>query len=230
MIQDNISEILGKIEAVCLKIGRDSSKITLVGVTKYADAEEIDEAIKAGLGNIGENKVQEAKHKFSLLLKSGTKVTKHMIGHLQTNKVKQALEIFDCIQSIDSLKLASAVEKQAAKLNRSIDIFIQVNTAGEEQKFGVDPSSAFSLIDEIIQFKHSRLCGLMTIAPLVRDKSVIRSCFSDLRQLRDQINERYNGQSNIKMKYLSMGMTDDYELALEEGSNMVRIGRAIFKE
>jgi len=224
MIQDNISGILGKITAICQRIGRDPNEITLVGVTKFADIPKINEAIKSGLEHIGENKVQEAHKKFALLKDPDMKMTRHMIGHLQTNKVKRALDCFDLIQSVDSLKLAIELEAQAAKQNKDIDVLLQVNTAGEEQKFGCEPSAANALVSEIFKLKHVRLRGLMTIAPLVEDKDIVRQCFRDLRILRDQINKKFQ----IQLKYLSMGMTDDYEIALEEGSNMVRIGRAIF--
>ena len=224
MIQDNISRILDKITAVCQRVGRDSGEIVLVGVTKFADASQINEAIQSGLRHIGENKVQEAQKKFSLIKDFDFKVTRHMIGHLQTNKVKHALESFDFIQSVDSLKLATALEVQAARQSRNIDILLQVNTAGEEQKFGIEPSETIRFVSEIFNLKHIRLRGLMVIAPLIQDKDIVRQCFRDLRILRDQINKKFQ----IQLKYLSMGMTDDYEIAIEEGSNMVRIGRAIF--
>ena len=229
MIRDNLARIRGCIEAVCRRTGRDPRGITLVGVTKFADIPQIKEAIKSGLTHIGENKVQDARKKFSALQDSGVKVTRHMIGHLQTNKVKHALEIFDLIQSIDSAKLAAAIEAQAAKLNKNIDVLLQVNTAGEEQKFGAAPSGVFALIEEMAKFKHIRLFGLMTMAPLTQDKEIIRRCFRDLRLLRDQVSGRFPAGERLEMKYLSMGMTADYEIALEEGANMVRIGRAIFQ-
>ncbi len=229
MIQDNIARILDQIEAACRKVERNSSEIILVGVTKFANAAEIKEAVNAGLTHIGENKVQEARKKFSILDDFGGNVTRHMIGHLQTNKVKQVLEIFDCIQSVDSIKLAAAIEKQAAKQNKAIDILIQVNTAEERQKFGIAPSEVFTLIESIAEFDHVHLCGLMAIAPLGKDEEVIRKCFRDLRFLRDQVIQRFSGNDRIAMKYLSMGMTGDFEIAIEEGANMVRIGRAIFQ-
>ena len=228
MIQDNISGILDKITIVCQRIGRDPGEIVLVGVTKFADASQVNEAIQSGLRHIGENKVQEAKKKFSLIKDSDFKVTRHMIGHLQTNKIKHALESFDLIQSVDSLKLAAALEAQAAGQNRNIDILLQVNTAGEEQKFGCAPREVIALIEEIVKLNHVRLLGLMTIAPLTQDTEIVRKCFKDLRLLRDQISGKFT--DGVEMKYLSMGMTDDYEIALEEGSNMVRIGRAIFSD
>ena len=229
MIQDNIVRIFSQIEAVCHETGRVSSEITVVGVTKFVDVPQIQEAIEAGLKHIGESKVQEARKKFPGLGNSDIKVTRHMIGHLQTNKVKSALEVFDCIQSVDSLKLAVAIEEQAAKRNRSIDILIQVNTTGEQQKFGIAPSGVFAFIEQVIGLKHVRLQGLMTVAPLVEDKEVVRKCFRDLRLLRDGIVNKFSGDDRVVMTYLSMGMTGDYAIALEEGANMVRIGRAIFQ-
>jgi len=228
MIQDNISRILDKITAVCQKIGRDPDEITLVGVTKFADIAKINEALKSGLRHIGENKVQEAQKKFALLEDPDFKVTRHMIGHLQTNKVKHALDCFDLIQSVDTLKLATALQGQALKQDKNINILLQVNTAGEEQKFGLEPSKVVVIVEEIVKLKHVRLMGLMTMAPYAQDAEVARKCFRDLRLLSDRIHEQFSGD-DLEMKYLSMGMTDDYEIALEEGSNMVRIGRAIFQ-
>jgi pyridoxal phosphate enzyme (YggS family) len=153
-----------------------------------------------------------------------------MIGHLQTNKAKQAVQLFDLIQSVDSVRLADEIEKEAAKPAKTVDILIEVNTSGEEQKFGVHPDEVPILIKEISHCPHIRLLGLMTMAPLTEEKGRIRRCFRDLRELFDAVEEDFAASSNIQMKYLSMGMTSDYEIALEEGSNMVRIGRAIFKE
>jgi len=229
MIQDNIADVLGKIEAVCRRIGREPGDITLIGVTKFADIPQINEAIRCGLVHIGENKVQEARKKFSSLEDSDKKVTRHMIGHLQTNKVKHTLEVFDCIQSVDSLRLANVVEQEASKLKRHINVLVQVNTAQEEQKFGTTPTEVTALIEAIADLKHIRLRGLMTMAPFIDDEAVTRGCFRDLRILRDQISKKFSSAENIEMKYLSMGMTADFEIALEEGSNMVRIGRGIFQ-
>ena len=224
MIRDNISGILNKIAAVCQRIGRDPGEIVLVGVTKFADISEINEAIESGLKHIGENKVQEAQRKFP----SVGNVTRHMIGHLQTNKAKSALECFDLIQSVDSLKLAAALDVQAAKQSRNVDILLQVNTAEEDQKFGCAPGDAIALVEEIVKLKGVRVTGLMTIAPQTQEAEVVRKCFADLRFLSEKIRSQCSGD-NLNMKYLSMGMTDDYEIALEEGANMVRIGRAIFQ-
>ncbi len=228
MIQANITRILHDIDGICQKNGRDPGEIIVVGVSKFADAAKINEALRFGLKHIGENKIQEAHDKFPSLKSSCGKVTKHMIGHLQTNKVKLALQLFDLIQSVDSIKLAEAIERQASKLNRTSDILIQVNTAGEQQKFGCPPGEVFDLVDRVTSLKHIHVLGLMTIAPRLQDKKVVRQCFRDLRVLRDQINAQFSNIENVEMKYLSMGMSEDYGIALEEGANMLRIGRAIF--
>jgi len=257
MILQNVTRIRAEIVSICGRLGRNPEEITLVGVTKYAAVAAINEAIAAGISHVGENKVQEALKKYpeinspSLPPKAdppqaetlppggggkpacrtgrGGGITKHMIGHLQTNKVKAALEIFDVIQSVDSLKLAGVIEKEAVKLNRFVDILLEVNTSGEVQKYGVTPDEALSLIEQIAQFNHIQVLGLMTIGPATEDTNAIRGCFRKLKRLYLKSGEKFKGYKNIQMKYLSMGMSSDYEIALEEGSNMVRIGSAIFK-
>jgi len=229
MIKDNVSHVWTRIVSVCQEIGRDPDKITLIGATKYATPTQIREAVGAGLHHIGENRVQEAREKFSALDEMHVKVGKHMIGHLQTNKVKEALGIFDMIQSVDSIKLVEEIEKQAGILQKQVDILVEVNTSGEEQKFGVKAHAILPLIDAISNSSHIRLCGLMTMAALTQDKERIRRCFRDLRELHDALEGKYEEHERIEMQYLSMGMTDDYEIALEEGANMVRVGRGLFK-
>lgn len=229
-ISDNLASLRNKISQKCEQIGRDPREITLIGVTKYADADSVLAAVEAGLKDIGENRVQEAQRKFPFLAQAGKTVRRHMIGHLQTNKVKDAIEHFDLIQSVDSLKLIDVIEAQAAKAQREVSILLQVNTSGEEQKYGIAPAGVDELLERIVALKHVRLLGLMAIAPLTEDKDIIRRCFADLRLIRDRINKDYQGNACIRMQYLSMGMSDDYQIALEEGANMIRIGRAIFGE
>ena len=230
-IQQNISRIHEDISKVCQKAGRDPKDITLIAVTKFAPVEAIQEAVDCGITDIAENKVQEGLKKYPALKASQSKgiLKRHLIGHLQTNKVKDALKIFDLIQSVDSLKLAQEIEKQTQKLNRSADILVQVNISGEEQKFGADQSESLRLIEEILQLKNIQIQGLMTMAPFTEDQKIIRDCFRGLRELKNQVNEKFQGHPNLQMKFLSMGMSGDYAIALEEGSNMLRIGSAIFK-
>jgi len=230
-IQENILRVREEIVRVCQKIGRDPKEIALVAVTKFAPVVAIQAAIHCGITDIAENKVQEGLKKYPLLKNFQTQGSfkRHLIGHLQTNKVKDALKIFDLIQSVDSLKLAQEVEKQALNLNRSVDIFVQVNIAGEEQKFGADTEGALKLISDILKLKNVQILGLMTMAPFTEDQKIVRECFKGLRELRDQVVRDFKGDSQIEMKYLSMGMSGDFGIALEEGSNMIRVGSAIFR-
>ncbi len=230
MIRDNVHRIFEEIDSVSRKVGRGPKDITLVAVTKYSPLAAVEEAIAAGVTHIAENRVQDAAEKYRSLSPDRTKVTKHMIGHLQTNKVKTVLEIFDVIQSVDSLKLAQTIDKHAAAVNKVFDIFLEVNTSGEEQKYGVPLAEALALVDQILPLSCVRIQGLMTMAPLTEDQQWVRSTFRKLRELREQINQKYKGNPKIEMKYLSMGMSSDYKIAIEEGSNMVRIGSAIFRK
>lgn len=228
MVKEDLAQIWSRITEVCQRIGRDSSDITLVAVTKYTTLEKMHEAIVEGIRHIGENRVQEAEEKFAALGSDAQKVKKHMIGHLQTNKVKKALALFDMLQSVDSEKLALEIEKQAASLNRTIEILIEVNTSGEEQKFGVAKENAVDLLEKIAQCPHIKVSGFMTMAPYTDNTDIVRNCFKDLKDLSVEIAEKFKNNEKIEMKYLSMGMTGDFEIALEEGANMLRIGSAIF--
>ncbi len=230
MIKERLAQVHKDIEAVCNRIGRNHKEIILVGASKYADAAQIKEAVAAGLKHIGENRVQDAMEKFAILDPEHVRATRHMLGHLQTNKAKDAVGIFDLIQSVDSIKLADEIEKHAAKLSKTMEILVEVNTSQEEQKFGVHEDEVLPLIEGISRCEHIRLSGLMTMAPYTPDKTIIRKCFRDLRELFDAVEDEYATHPRVEMKYLSMGMTEDYAIAIEEGSNMVRIGRAIFKE
>lgn len=228
MIRENILRLRDDISLICRQLGRDPEDITLVVVTKHASQEDIKEAIALGVSHIGENKVQEALKKFSGLPEK-CHIARHMIGHLQSNKVKDAVQIFEYIQSVDSAKLAAAIDKEAGRLKKTVDIFVQVNTSGEAQKFGVSKDGALALLADIAQLKHLNVLGLMTIGPLTEDEAAVRNCFKELRLLRDRIGREFAGAGNIQMKFLSMGMSSDYKIALEEGSNMVRIGSRIFR-
>ncbi len=230
MISDNVTRIKDRIAAICQTIGRNPQDITLVAVTKFASIEKIKEAIAAGITHIAENKVQEGQHKYALVDKAGKKVTCHLIGHLQTNKAKDALKIFDLIQSVDSLKLAHEIDKQTAKLGRTAEILVQVNTSGEAQKYGCPPQEAIRLIEAILTLGNVRIKGLMTMAPLTEDEKRVAATFSGLRKIQDQAKKQFQGQNNFTPQYLSMGMSQDFEIALKEGANMLRIGSAIFKE
>ncbi len=228
MIKQKLDSLRTAIAQICGRCGRDPDEIVLVGVTKFADADRIAEAVRCGLTDIGENKVQVAQGKFPALGELLPAVRKHMIGHLQTNKVKAVLDLFDMIQSVDSLRLAKEIDKEARKRGRKADVLIQVDCAGEEQKFGVPAGEALDLMEQMVGLDYVCINGVMTIAPFVEDEAVIRSCFSAARDIRDRAAQRFARVPQVSMKYLSMGMTHDYALAIQEGANMLRIGTAIF--
>lgn len=228
MFEGNLRLVLEKIATSCIKAKRNPEEITLVCITKGVDVEKIKEIIALGINNIGENRVQEALKKFEKLqipvYRSG-KINLHMVGHLQKNKVKYAVRIFDLIHSVDSLELAYEINKQAEKINKVQDILIQINSSGEKTKFGVKPEDLFSLANEVLKLKNLNLKGLMTIAPIVKNPEETRPYFRKVKELFDEFNHLTNNQLTI----LSMGMSQDFEVAIEEGANMVRIGRAIFE-
>jgi pyridoxal phosphate enzyme (YggS family) len=223
-VKDNLETINKKIKEAALKVNRDPQEIKLVAVTKTATLEQIKEAINEGVKIIGENKVQEATEKYQVLT---TEVKWHLIGHLQTNKVKYAVEIFDLIHSVDSIKLAKEIDKRSVQFKKIIDVLIEVNISGEETKYGYNPEKVEAFLKEISEFSGIRVRGLMTIAPISKNKEEVRPYFRRLRELSGRIRDK--SIKNIKMDYLSMGMTDDFEIAIEEGANMVRIGRGIFR-
>ena len=231
MIKENFLNIKERISLVCSKIKKDPQSVTIVAVSKNRSAAQIKEAINLGLGDIGENRVQEALIKYNELrtqeLASPRTIRWHMVGHLQTNKVKEAVKVFSLIHSVDSLRLAAEIGKQAAGINKVQDILIEVKTSPEAAKYGVLPADTPALLREAVKFKNLKIKGLMTVAPLVDNPEQARPYFKALRE----IFEYLNGLSSIgcRLSILSMGMSEDFEVALEEGANMVRIGRAIFE-
>lgn len=225
----NISEIKERIGAVCARLNKNPAQITLVAISKGRTFEEIRQIIEAGITDIGENRVQEAVAKYRELSTRYSLLTTlrwHMVGHLQTNKVKEAVRIFDLIQSVDSIRLAAEIDKEAGKINKIQGILVQVNTAKEAAKYGLKPEETEEAIKEIARFKNVNIKGLMTIAPLVDNPEKTRPYFRTLRELRDEISNF--GICNLEFGILSMGMTNDFEIAIEEASDMLRLGRAIF--
>lgn len=214
---ENFRAILTEIEQA-----RKREEIILVAVTKNHGVEKMREVIDAGAKHIGENRVQEAAEKFQTLSRT---VTRHLIGHLQTNKAKAAVKLFDVIQSVDSQHLAAALDKAAAQLDKVQDVLIQVNLAREPQKSGVLPEDLNALINFVEGSKNLRLRGLMMIAPNFPDVEECRPLFRQMRELFDELKT-----SRRHFDFLSMGMTHDYKVAVEEGANLVRIGTAIFGE
>ncbi len=223
-IRDNLCRIEDEIDAACARVGRDPDEVHVVAVSKTVGVAQIREALSAGVRIIGENRVQEAWKKAQEI---GTDAEWHLVGHLQTNKVKRTLEFVDVIESVDSLHLADELEKRAEQLNRSVRIFVQVNTSGEESKFGIDPAKTLEFVHQLSEYKRLNVCGLMTIGAFVSDTNRIRACFQALHRLSDRIRSA-NGAP--EMNALSMGMTNDYPIAIEEGATHIRIGRALFGE
>ena len=230
MIRENVVRINERISEAYSKIKREPRQIVIVAVSKNRSVEEIKEAIEAGITDIGENKVQEALLKFNVLQASqyAGRIKWHMVGHLQSNKAKDAVRIFDLIQSVDSLHLAQELNKQAAKLNKVQDILIEIKTSPEATKFGLKPEETIEVTEKISKLANVRINGLMTIAPLLGDAEKVRPYFRQLKELSEKVSGQLANRITGKL-ILSMGMTDDFEIAIEEGADMVRIGRAIFE-
>lgn len=222
-IGSRVSAVTGRVHRAALRVDRDPTTVTIVGVSKTFPREALDAACAAGLRVFAESRVQEAKEKLSTPLPAG--VTVHLIGQLQTNKAKQAIALFDVIESVDRASLIDALAREAAKQGRVVDVLLQVNVAREEQKSGCDPNDASRLLDEIVAAPRLRCIGLMTIAPLVADPEDARATFKDLRLLQEELRQRH---PDVSLDVLSMGMSNDFEVAIEEGATHVRIGRAIF--
>ena len=223
MICENLKEVEEKIEAACKRAGRDRSEITLIAVSKTKPVEMLEEVYQTGIREFGENKVQEMMDKYEVLPKD---IHWHMIGHLQRNKVKYLMGKAALIHSVDSLRLAEEISTQSVKHEVTTDILIEVNIAGEETKFGTDREEAIALVEAAAKLPNIHICGLMTIAPFVENPEDNRKYFQQIRQLSVDIKEK--NIDNVDMQILSMGMTGDYEVAIEEGATMVRVGTGIF--
>ena len=223
MIKDNIAEVNGIIDSACSKAGRDRDDVTLIAVSKTKPVEMLKEAYDTGIRDFGENKVQEIMDKYDKLPDD---IRWHMIGHLQTNKVKYIADKVYMIHSVDSYKLAVEISKYAVKAGREIPILIEVNVGDEESKFGVGFEEAEDLIRQIAPLPGLKISGLMAVAPYVVDSEENRAYFAHLKQLSVDITTK--NIDNVSMSVLSMGMTGDYAVAIEEGSTYVRVGTGIF--
>jgi hypothetical protein len=224
MLKENLDIVKENINNACKRAGRNPSDVTLIAVSKTKPLSDIEELIAASdTRDFGENKVQELTDKYENI---STDVNWHLIGHLQTNKVKYIVDKVCLIHSVDSLNLAKTIEKEAAKKDVIVNILIEVNVAEEETKFGITCQEVLPLINEIKDFPHIKVCGLMTIAPFVENPEENRVHFRKLRDLLLDIKSK--NIDNIDMNVLSMGMTNDYEVAIEEGATMVRVGTGIF--
>lgn len=224
MIRENLREVEEKISQACIRSGRDRSEVLLIAVSKTKPLEMIEEAAGCNQVDFGENKVQELCTKYEKF----PTLRWHMIGHLQRNKVRQVVGKAFLVHSVDSLRLAETIEAEAAKIGVTAKILLEVNVAEEESKFGLKMEEVIPLAEEISKMEHIHILGLMTIAPFVSDPEENRPIFRKLRQLSVDIKEK--NMNNVDMDVLSMGMTNDYEVAVEEGATMVRVGTGIFGE
>lgn len=224
-LRGNLEIIMSKIERAALKSGRKADDIQIIAVTKTVEPEKIFAILDEGITELGENRVQELVKKYDIIDK---KCNWHHIGHLQTNKVKYIVDKVKLIHSVDRLSLALEIQKRAEKINRIVDVLIQVNVSKEESKFGVYEEELFELLEKVNKLGNIRVRGLMTMAPYDENPENVRHVFAKLRDLSIDIQSKT--LDNVSMEFLSMGMSNDFEVAIEEGSNMVRIGSALFGE
>lgn len=223
MVKENLLIVQNRIEEACKRCGRDPKEVTLIAVSKTKPAEMIIDAYESGIRDFGENKVQELCDKYELLADD---IRWHMIGHLQRNKVKQVIDKAVLIHSVDSVRLAEQIEEEAAKKQICVDILLEVNVADEESKFGFHLEETEQAIRNISLFPHISIKGLMTIAPFVENSEQNRPVFKKLNKF--YVDMQRKNIDNVNMNMLSMGMTGDYEIAIEEGATLVRVGTGIF--
>lgn len=223
-LEKNVKKISEKIKTSLICSNYDFSDIIFVAVTKTETIETVEKLIECGILHIGESRVQELLRKYEVL---GDKANWHMIGHLQKNKVKYIVDKVSFIHSLDSESLALEIEKRASKTDRVINCLVEVNISGEESKHGLEPSELERFLRKVNKLSHVNIVGLMTMAPYSDDSENSRRFFKELKALASEIKDK--SIENISMKYLSMGMSNDFEVALQEGANMIRIGRALFK-
>ena len=224
MISENLDTIRSRVARACSRVGRNPSDVTLVAVTKTFSSDAVRAAVQAGVTDIGENYVQELLEKREAL--AAENIRWHFIGHLQTNKVRFVAEWIAMIHALDSMTLAAEIDRRAARAGRVIDCLVEVNTTGEQSKFGITPGDTIDFVNSLAGLSHLRLAGLMTIGPFLPDPEGSRPMFRALRELRDEVASRR--LPNAPMEHLSMGMTGDFEVGIEEGATMIRLGTAIF--
>jgi len=222
-IADNLKAVEGRIEQAASRVNRDPGQIKLIAVSKTIPSPLIKEGIGAGIKILGENRVQEAKEKIESL---GRIVEWHMVGHLQRNKVKYVFELFDLVHSVDSLALAQEISREGMKRNQTMKILIQVNVAGDETKSGLAPEELISTLKQMTSLTNVSIQGLMTMPPFFPDPEQVRPFFGTLKRLAEEVTRE--GLEGVSMGELSMGMSHDFEIAIEEGATMVRVGTAIF--
>lgn len=228
VVADRLAAARDAISATCAKVGRDPAGIRIVAVTKGQPARIVQAAVRAGLTDIGENRVHEALEKLApgLRAEAGPRVRWHMVGHLQRNKVRDALAVFDWLQSLDSRRLARAISQRAAERSPPLQVLVQVNVGGEAQKHGFDPDAAVEAALEIHELPGIELRGVMAMAPWTADESVVRRAFTGARRVFEELGRHLSG----RLDTLSMGMSGDFGWAVEEGATMVRLGTVLFGE
>ncbi len=228
LVAENLRVVQERIRAAAARAHRAVDTVSLIAVTKYVDVDRIQEALACGLTHLGENRVQDAQPKISVLSAAGDlRAYWHMIGHLQSNKASKAATIFDRIDSIDSSDIAQALDKRLAAAGKTVEALVEVNLSQEQQKTGLMPEKLGTLLEQWGSLQQLKLRGLMTMAPLSKDSARVRNVFRRLRELLDEMNEKQILPHRLDV--LSMGMSDDFEIAIEEGATEVRIGRAIFE-
>ncbi len=225
-VTEALSDVKNEMEAACKRAGRDSSDVTLIAVSKTKPVSMIEEALSAGINTFGENKVQELCEKYEAL--KDRDIHWHLIGHLQKNKVKKAVSVAEMIHSVDSIALAAEIQKEAAKINKTQNILLEVNVACEESKFGLLCEDVPDVVAEIAKFPNVHICGFMTVAPYTPNPEENRKIFAKLRELSVDIHSK--NIDNVNTCCLSMGMSNDYSVAIEEGATFVRVGSKIFGE
>jgi len=236
-IADNLKQVQDTIATSCAKVNRDIEDVTLVAVSKKKPIADILEAIEAGQQHFGENRVEESMDKIPKITAQLSKpVTWHMVGHIQSRKAKDVVTIFNVIQSLDSVKLAGKLSRLGAELGQTVNVLLEVNVSGEEAKYGFNgynwrsdnqvKDRLWKEFQDIVELPNINICGLMTMAPFVDNMDTIRPVFADLFALREELSKSFT----LPMPDLSMGMTNDYHIAIEEGATIVRVGRAIFGE
>lgn len=225
IIEKNLSELQKRIDSACSRSTYKQESVELVISTKYVEADIIRLLFELGISCIGENRLQDTESKREKL--NDLDLKWHMFGHLQRNKVKKAVRIFDLIHSVESVTLAKEINKESEKLGKNTRILVEVNVSGEETKYGLSPEEAIPFLREINNLERIKVEGLMTMAPIVDDPEICRPMFKGLRELSEEI--RDENILNVEMNILSMGMTQDFEVAIEEGANLVRVGSAVFK-
>ena len=225
IIEKNLSELQERIKSACSRSIYNQENVELVISTKYVEADIIRILSELGISSIGENRLQDTERKKEEL--NDLDLKWHMFGHLQRNKVKKAVRIFDLIHSVESVNLAKEINKESEKLGKNTRILVEVNVSGEETKYGLSPEESIPFLREINNLERISVEGLMTMAPIVDDPEICRPMFKGLRELSERVKEE--NIQNVEMNCLSMGMTQDYEVAIEEGANLIRVGSAVFE-